>query len=99
MIEPEPCIYYAVSLPTKLNSRGKKKFNYSIYALFKVLYIINTSEKRVLRARISALFIAVTFENYEQYFFYEILVLIKSKNINVAFFDDITTIFIIEKVV
>ena len=40
-----------------------------------------TSEKRALRARISTLFIAVTFENYERYFFYEILVLIKSKNI------------------
>jgi len=40
------------------------------------------------------------FENYERYFFYEILVLIKSKNINVCcFFNDITTIFIIEKVV
>jgi len=31
--------------------------------------IIITSEKRALRTRISALFIVVTFENYEQYFF------------------------------
>jgi len=45
-----------------------------------------TSEKRALCARISALFIAVTFENYERYFFYEILVLIKSKDINICFF-------------
>jgi len=40
------------------------------------------------------------FENYKRYFFYEILVLIKNKNINVVvLFNDITTIFIIEKVV
>jgi len=40
------------------------------------------------------------FENYEQYFFNEILVLLKSKNINVFFFlMTRTTIFIIEKVV
>jgi len=42
-------------------------------------------------ARLSALFIALTFENYEQYFsFYEILVLIKNKKIQMffAFFND-----------
>ena len=51
-----------------------------------VVSFIYTSEKRALRTRISALFIAVTFENYERYFFYEILLLIKSKNINVCCF-------------
>jgi len=50
------------------------------------VFIIITCKKRALRARISALFITVTFENYERYFFYEILVLIKSKNINVCCF-------------
>jgi len=34
--------------------------------------------------------IALTFENYEQCFFYEILILIKSKNINVFCFQIIT---------
>jgi len=43
-----------------------------------------TSEKRTLRVRIFTFFIAVTFENYKRYFFYKILVLIKSKNINVV---------------
>jgi len=58
------------------------------------------AKKRALRARLSTLFIALTFENYEQYFFNEILVLIKNKNINVyCFLLTRTTIFIIEKIV
>jgi len=42
-----------------------------------------------------------TFEHYERYFFYEILILIKSKNINVCcfFLTTRTTIFITEKIV
>jgi len=44
------------------------------------------SKKWALRARIFTLFITVTFENYKRYPFYEILVLIKSKNINVCYF-------------
>jgi len=35
-------------------------------------------------------FIAFTFENYDHYFFYEILILIKSKNINAFCFQIIT---------
>jgi len=35
---------------------------------------------------LSALFIALTFKNYERYFFYDILILIKTKNINVCYF-------------
>jgi len=50
-----------------------------------------TSEKTgTLRARLSALFIAPTFENYERCSFYEILILIKTKNINVCCFQVIT---------
>jgi len=37
-------------------------------------------------ARLSVLFITLTFENYERCFFYEILNLIKTKNINVCCF-------------
>jgi len=40
---------------------------------------------------LSALFIALTFENYERCFFlYEILILIKTKNINVCCFQVVT---------
>ena len=48
-------------------------------------FLSYTSEKTG-RARLSVFFIALTFENYQRYFFYEILVLIKSKNINVCCF-------------
>jgi len=68
---------------------------------------IITHAKR--HARLFTLFISLTFENYERYFFNEILVLIKSKNINVCcFFNDTNNNFyyrffkkkiIIEKVV
>ncbi len=63
---------------------SKRKINTLINKLY--YSFICTSEKRALRVRISALFIVITFENYERYFFYEILVLIKSKNINVCCF-------------
>jgi len=48
-----------------------------------------------------SVFSLFTFENYERYFFNEILVLIKSKNINVCCFLKMTrtTIFNIEKIV
>jgi len=42
------------------------------------------------RVRFSVLFTALMFENYEQCFFYEILILIKSKNINGFCFQTIT---------
>jgi len=39
---------------------------------------INLLAKRRARARLSALFIALTFKNYERCFLYEILILIKT---------------------
>jgi len=58
-------------------------------------------KRQALHVRLSALFIVLTFENYERYFFHVILVLIKNKNkkIFVVFLMTRTTIFIIEKVV
>jgi len=51
--------------------------------------IVTYQRKDGHRVRLSVLFISLTFENYERYFFYEILVLIKNKNINVyCFFND-----------
>jgi len=49
-------------------------------------FLLLLAKKTALRVRISVFFIAVMFENYERYFFYEILILIKSKNINVCCF-------------
>jgi len=89
-------------------------FFFSSNNLVVAVYIFKRGEEKCLRfesrpqyklvkrwARLSAFFIALTFENYERYFFYEILVLNKSKNINVFLFFLMTrkTIFIIEKVV
>jgi len=51
---------------------------------------VNYSCKNPLLKTRETLFIALTFENYERCFFYEILILIKTKNINVCCFQDIT---------
>ena len=48
------------------------------------LTLLRTSEKTSTLCPLSALFIALTFENYEWYFFYEILGLFKNKNTNVS---------------
>jgi len=50
------------------------------------LILLKLAKSRALCAPLFALFIALTFEKYERYFFYKILVLIKSKNINVCWF-------------
>jgi len=55
------------------------------------MFVIFTSEKTDTHViRLSALFIVLTFENYERCFFlYKILILIRIKNINVyCFFND-----------
>jgi len=55
-----------------------------------LLFFIHTSEKRGTHVPVFPLFIMLTFENYERCFFYEILILIKTKNINVCCFQIIT---------
>ena len=51
-----------------------------------MLLLLLLAKRQALSARLFVLFIELTFENYEWYFFYAILILIKSKNINVCCF-------------
>jgi len=54
-------------------------------------YLILTNEKKGTHVHVFSLFfIMLIFKNYEWCFFYEILILIKSKNINVLCFQIIT---------
>jgi len=50
------------------------------------VFYYTLAKRWALRVRLSALFTALNFENYEPYFFYEVLVLIKNKNTNICCF-------------
>jgi len=59
------------------------KDDYEILEDFDLYILAKKGHFVYVRARLSALFIGTTFENYESYSFYEILVMIKSININI----------------